>query len=207
MRMEHVFALLGIPIIAFAILYYFNRDFTPSPDTSSEGATSAPMRTTSTLKLTSSAFEHEGSIPSKYTCDGDRTVSPPLSISGVPAEAKSLVLLMDDPDVPKVKKSDGMFDHWTLYNIPSPPVGGTIEIPENGPVPGDVGANTSGQLAYTGPCPPKEYEPSEHRYFFKLYALDTELALPTGATKAEVEQAMEGHIIDQTQLMGRYKRK
>jgi len=158
--------------------------------------------TTATLKLTSPAFAEGGSIPSRYTCDEDRSLSPALLISGVPAGAKSLVLIMDDPDVPRQLRADGVFDHWTLFNIPAD----TREIPEGGSV-GIAGANGAGNNAYTGPCPPPQYEPSQHRYVFALYALDQMLALQAGASKTAVKAAMHGHILDQTQLMGRYKRK
>ncbi|OHB19612.1 MAG: kinase inhibitor, partial [Parcubacteria group bacterium RIFCSPHIGHO2_01_FULL_56_18] len=124
-----------------------------------------------------------------------------LSIGGVPEGTKSLALIMDDPDVPKVLRADGVFDHWVLFNIPAD----TREIPEGGSI-GVAGANSAGKNAYAGPCPPPQYEPSEHRYVFKLYALDSELPLQAGATKEEVEKAMEGHILGQTQLVGRYKR-
>jgi Raf kinase inhibitor-like YbhB/YbcL family protein len=158
--------------------------------------------TTATLKLTSPAFAESGSIPSMYTCDGERSLSPALTFAGVPAAAKSLALIMDDPDVPKQLRPDGVFDHWTLFNIPA----STHEIPEGGSV-GIAGANGAGKNAYTGPCPPPQYEPSEHRYVFTLYALDRMLALKAGATKQEVKTAMQGHILDQTQLIGKYKRK
>ena len=108
---------------------------------------------------------------------------------------------MDDPDVPKVLRPDGVFDHWTLFNIPST----TTEIPEGGTA-GTEGKNGAGNSRYTGPCPPAQYEPSEHRYFFKLYALDTELSLPEGASKADVLKAMEGHVLGQAELIGKYKR-
>ena len=152
------------------------------------------------MKLTSSAFTEGGKIPSKYTCDG-ANINPPLSISDVPAKAKSLVLIMDDPDIPEfVKQKFGIqvWDHWTVFNIPS----GTKEIAEGKNPPGVLGKNTGGKNAYGGPCPPDK----EHRYFFKLYALDTELGLPEGSTKAEVEAAMKGYIIARAELMGRYER-
>ena len=109
---------------------------------------------------------------------------------------------MDDPDVPKQLRPDGVFDHWTLFNIPA----SMSEIPEGGSV-GIAGANGAGKNAYTGPCPPPQYEPSEHRYVFTLYALDRMLDLKAGATKQEVKAAMQGHILEQTQLIGKYKRK
>ncbi len=129
-------------------------------------------------------------------------MSPALTFAGVPAATKSLALIMDDPDVPKQLRPDGVFDHWTLFNIPA----STREIPEGGSV-GIAGTNGAGKNVYTGPCPPPQYEPSEHRYVFALYALDRMLALEAGATKLEVKAAMQGHILDQTQLIGKYKRK
>ena len=153
-----------------------------------------------TLTLTSPVFEHNALIPSRFTCDGEN-ISPPLSWSEVPEGAKSFALLMDDPDVPKQLRPDGVFDHWTLFNIP-PTISG---IPEGGTT-GIAGANGAGKDEYTGPCPPKQYEPSEHRYFFRLYALDSMLSLGTGAQKADVLKAMEGHILAEAELMGRYKR-
>lgn len=158
-----------------------------------------------TLSFTSSAFENNGMIPAKYTCDGDRKLSPPLVIGGVPEGAKSLVLIMDDPDIPEVKKKEfGLeaFDHWILFNIPPE----THEIPEGGTA-GTAGVTTRREQCYTGPCPPPEYEPSEHRYIFKLYALDSMLALPAGATKVEVLTALASQLLAETELIGRYSRK
>ena len=157
------------------------------------------------MKLMSAAFENGGMIPAKYTCDGDKLLSPPLSISGVPEAAKSLVLIMDDPDIPEaVQKSRGIeaFDHWVLFNIPPE----MREIPEGGTT-GSAGLNGSGNSGYTGPCPPPEYEPSEHRYIFKLYALRAPLALRAGATKREVLSALAPLLIGETELVGRYSRK
>ena len=149
------------------------------------------------MKLTSSAFEHEGKIPSKYTCDGDN-INPPLAISDVPSEAKSFALIMDDPDVPKHLREDGMWDHWVVFNIPA----SLRDIKEGEEPAGTHGSGTSGNLDYFGPCPPDR----EHRYYFKLYALDTELDLQEKATKQQVEKAMEGHVLAEAELMGRYER-
>jgi Raf kinase inhibitor-like YbhB/YbcL family protein len=153
--------------------------------------------------LTSSAFEHNGLIPSKYTCDGDRAINPPLEFSGVPEGAKSLVLIMDDHDVPKELRSDGVYDHWVIFNIPAD----TKKIIEGGSNPGVHGANSSGASAYTGPCPPPQYEPREHRYVFKLYALSAILLLPAGATKKDVLDALIPVKLAETELIGRYSRK
>ena len=203
--MRNAYAIVGIAglIVFLGAAYAFNRSSTQSGDTvSTQARTDASISMApSTLTLTSSAFAEGASIPSRFTCDGDRSVSPALSIAGVPEGTKSLALIMDDPDVPKALHADGVFDHWVLFNIPAD----TREIPEGTSV-GVAGANGAGKNAYTGPCPPPQYEPSEHRYVFKLYALDSELALQQGATKADVEKAMEGHIVAQAQLVGRYKR-
>ncbi len=148
------------------------------------------------MKIISSAFENGGIIPAKYTCNGEN-INPPLEFVDVPKEAVSLVLTMDDPDVPAQVREDRMWDHWIKFNIPS-----TVRKIEEGVEPAGVaGVGTSGNLKYHGPCPPD----TKHRYFFKLYALDTELDLPEGATKKEVEQAMVGHIIDQAELIGFYE--
>jgi Raf kinase inhibitor-like YbhB/YbcL family protein len=196
--MRRAYAVHGILwlVLTACIVYAvsINRGFTPETNTKT-------MDASTDLKIASSAFKEGGSIPSQYTCDGDNA-HPPISISGVPESAKSLALIMYDPDVPKQLKPDGIFDHWIVFNMPPD----THEIA--GPdAPGVSGANGAGQEGYTGPCPPPQYEPPEHRYIFTVYALDTELSLPSGATKDEVLHAMEGHIVAQAQLTGRYKKK
>jgi len=199
MRKAMVFVGTGAVVLIIGAYYASNHAAAPSAGSDTIGR-KIPMAT-STLTLTSSAFAEGASIPSRFTCDGDRSVSPALVIAGVPDGTKSLALIMDDPDVPKALHADGVFDHWVLFNIPAE----TREITEGGSA-GVAGANGAGKNAYTGPCPPPQYEPSEHRYVFKLHALDTELPLQAGATKADVEKAMEGHIVAQTELIGRYKR-
>jgi Raf kinase inhibitor-like YbhB/YbcL family protein len=147
------------------------------------------------MKLSSPAFKHNESIPRRYTCQGEE-LSPPLHIEGVPSDAKSLVLMMDDPDVPKSLRADGLWDHWILFNVLP-----TVKmIEENKPPLCKMGKTTSGTQGYEGPCPPDK----EHRYFFKLYALSKMLELPSGSTKKEIEKAMQGHILTQCELMGRY---
>lgn len=150
------------------------------------------------LTLTSPAFAEGGKIPSKYTCEGEN-VNPELVIGNVPPNAKTLVLIMDDPDVPEYVRKEKMYDHWIVFNIPP----STTKIAENSQPQGTPGKNTDGGVGYIGPCPPDR----EHRYFFKLYALNCDLVhLPKGAAKRDVEQAMQGHILDKTQLMGRYEK-
>lgn len=154
------------------------------------------------MEIASTAFLHEGKIPEKYTCDVPSPVSPPLLYSGFPEGTVSLALIMEDPDVPKALRPDGVFDHWVMFNIPT----ATTTLAE-GKTMGIVGANGRGGWTYAAPCPPREYEPKEHRYIFRLYALDTELPVKAGATKAQVLTAMEGHILETAELIGTYERK
>jgi len=149
------------------------------------------------MMIKSSVFDPNQKIPSKYTCDG-KNINPPLSISGVPEKARSIALIMEDPDVPMNVRQDGMWDHWVVYNI-SPHLKTIEEAKEPA---GTPGTGTSGRTGYMGPCPPDR----EHRYFFKLFALDTELEIPAAATKQEVEKAMQGHILEKAELMGTYAR-
>jgi len=197
--MRNVSVLIGIgaAIILFG-LWMINQDFTNKSDTG--GIISSESSMAETLTLTSPGFENGTSLPARFTCDGEN-MSPPLSWGGVPEGTKSLALIMDDPDVPKALRPDGVFDHWTLFNIPPD----TREILAGETV-GTLGANGAGKNQYAGPCPPREYEPSEHRYFFRLYALDTMLDIPEGANKQQVLAAMEGRILAQAELMGKYKR-
>jgi Raf kinase inhibitor-like YbhB/YbcL family protein len=145
-----------------------------------------------TMNISSPAFTDGGSIPSKYTCDGPNT-SPPLAFNGIPGGAKSLALIVDDPDAP-----GGTFDHWIVWNIPA----NTQSVAEGQAPQGVAGQNGFGKRAYGGPCPPS----GEHRYQFKLYALDTALNLPPGSSKADVENAMKDHTVAQAKMTGRYKR-
>jgi hypothetical protein len=158
-----------------------------------------PQGTEMELTIESSAFEMEGTIPKQYTCAGE-DVSPPLSWSELPVGTQSLVLVCDDPDAPM-----GTWDHWVLFNIPaavrSLPEGVTADPVIEGV--GTHGNNSWRRLGYGGPCPP---EGPAHRYYFKLYALDTTLDLDPGADKRDVEKAMTGHILAQGQLMARYGR-
>jgi Raf kinase inhibitor-like YbhB/YbcL family protein len=151
------------------------------------------------LRVTSTAFTDGGMIPQRYTCDGDDT-SPPLSLDGVPDGTRSIALIADDPDAPR-----GIFVHWVVYDLPPD----LHELPD-GIRPNEVldgggrqGVTDFGTVGYGGPCPPS----GTHRYFFKVYALDAELNLPPGRSKANLLKAMEGHILAQGQIMGRYKRR
>jgi len=144
------------------------------------------------LTITSEAFQNNKSIPKKYTCDG-QDINPPLSIEGIPAETKSLILIVDDPDAPM-----GTWDHWIVWNIPPT----TIAIKEN-TVPGVEGINDFRKHSYGGPCPPS----GTHRYYFKVYALDTKLTLNPNSRKKDLEKAMRDHILAKGQLVGLYSRR
>ena len=156
-------------------------------------------RNQSMFQLSSSAFETESSIPQQFSCDG-RNISPELSWSSAPAGTKSFALIMHDPDAP----IEGGYTHWLVYNIPA----AAHHLPENVPnqdkLPGGgmQGRNDSGKYGYTGPCPPS----GTHRYYFRLYALDSELDSRAGASKAGFEKAIEGHVLAKAELLGRYKR-
>ncbi len=151
------------------------------------------------IKVTSSAFQDGGMIPAKYTCDG-QDVSPPLAWQDVPEGSKSLALINDDPDAPM-----GTWVHWVMYNIPPE----TSQLPENVPLDkvlpngAKQGMTDFRRVGYGGPCPPS----GTHRYFFKIYALDVQPDLDAGATKKELLVAMEGHILAEGQLIGKYKRR
>ena len=150
------------------------------------------------IKITSSAFEDGGLIPAKYTCDG-ADISPPLHWDAVPEGTQGITLICDDPDAPM-----GTWVHWVIFGLSAE----TTELAENIPPDSNLpngarqGVSDFGRIGYGGPCPPS----GTHRYFFKIYALDTEINLAAGASKSELLKAMEGHILGQGQLIGKYKR-
>jgi len=150
------------------------------------------------IKVKSEAFEEGGMIPKKYTCDGE-DASPPLSWTGVPEGTKALALICDDPDAPV-----GTWVHWVIFNIPPDTIGLSENIPPERVLESGArqGRNDFGNIGYGGPCPPR----GTHRYYFKLYALDKKVDLEPGATKDELLKAMEGHVLAEGRLMGRYKR-
>lgn len=157
----------------------------------------------SNLQLTSPAFEDGEFIPKRFTCEGEN-ISPPLDIAGVPEAADSFAVIVTDPDIPQeVKESMGIevFDHWIAYNIATD----TIDIAAGQSV-GTEGINSSGELGYTGPCPPAEYEPTKHRYVFTLYALNTKLGAESGLTREDLEKAIEGHVLGSCELIGYYEK-
>lgn len=151
------------------------------------------------IQVSSTAFQEGGMIPPQYTCDG-ADVSPPLSWQSIPEGTRSIALIADDPDAPM-----GTFVHWVLYDLPADVRELQEDVPDAKTVPNGAkqGANGFGRIGYGGPCPPS----GTHRYFFKIYALDTATNLPPGQKKAQLLKAMEGHILAQGQIMGKYKRR
>lgn len=173
-------------IISFVIIIFilsFNSVKAEERDNNPEGGKA--------MKLTSPAFENNQYMPAKFTCDAEE-VSPPLVIEGIPEGAKSLALIVDDPDAPV-----GTWVHWVVYDIP------VISRIEENSIPGTQGINDSKPGNYGGPCPPS----GTHRYFFKIYTLDQELNLKEGISKKDLEKAMQGHILDKAELVGLYKRR
>ncbi|NPA06273.1 MAG: YbhB/YbcL family Raf kinase inhibitor-like protein [Chloroflexi bacterium] len=162
---------------------------TPSPTHTAPEYQASPA-----LQLQSPAFEHQGPIPRRYTCDGE-DISPPLTWGPAPKATRSWVLIMDDPDAPA-----GTWDHWIVYDIPAE----VTQLVEGATPPGRQGRNSWGRIGYGGPCPPPG---PPHHYVFRIYALDIpSLGLPEGATKAQVLQAMQDHILAQATLIGTYGR-
>jgi Raf kinase inhibitor-like YbhB/YbcL family protein len=151
------------------------------------------------ISISSDVFENGGMLSSEYTCDGS-DVSPDLSWDTVPAGTQSIALIVDDPDAP-----GKTWVHWVIYNIPANSSGLPLGVPRNETLDDDVqqGKNDFGRIGYNGPCPPPG---KAHRYFFKVYALDTTLSLKSGATKSQLEAAMSGHILAQGEMVGKYGR-
>lgn len=184
-----IWIVLGTLFLAIAAWYYL-----PKVQEESQGETT---RSSMALTITSPAFEMNGSIPELFTCDG-KNISPELVFNGIPTTAKSLALTMEDPDVPKSIRADGMWNHWIMWNIPPTTTG----IKEGTMPEGVSGTGTGGKTTYAGPCPPDR----EHRYFFTLYALDSQLSLPQGSSKEKLLQALAPHIIEKAVLIGTYNR-
>ena len=185
--MKKIIAIICIIILSGLVYYFFKIKARPQEDL-------IKINQSKSMKITSPAFQNGGLLPAKFTCDGEG-VNPPLIIEGAPPEAQSLVLIADDPDAPA-----GTWIHWTVWNINS----ATGEIGENSVPEGAAEGTTSfGKTGYGAPCPPS----GTHRYFFKIFALDTKLELSSRATAKDLTKAMEGHILDQAEIMGRYSRK
>ncbi len=151
------------------------------------------------LSISSSAFLDGEEIPARFTCTESQT-SVPLSIQHIPEGAQSLAIIMEDRDIPERFGTNGTFLHWVAYDIPTT----SVEIGEGIAV-GTQGTNGLKSSGYMGPCPPRTFEPTEHRYYFTVYALDTVLHAPAGYDKDQLQSAMEGHVLEQAEMMGRYE--
>jgi Raf kinase inhibitor-like YbhB/YbcL family protein len=190
--------IIGALLLSNAIACGSRQQSAHPPEISQASVSNPSPQQKSELKLTSSAFKEGEAIPRGYTCNG-ANVSPPLEWTGMPKTAKTIAIIADDPDAPA-----GTWVHWVVYNLPAEGLGLIENTPQTETLNGGglQGKNDFGKIGYGGPCPPS----GTHRYFFKFYVLDSELPLKSGATKAEVEKAMEGHIAGQAQLMGTYHR-
>lgn len=157
------------------------------------------VKENSSLQLSSTAFQPGGDIPKKFSCAGNN-ISPALSWKGAPAETKTFALVVHDPDAPHA----GGYTHWVIYNIPAKIRQLAENTPQDERLPSGAlqGKNDDGKTGYTGPCPPS----GTHRYYFYLYALDSELDLQPGATAQDLDKAIEGHILAKTELMGHFKK-
>ena len=186
-----------IAISALSLIGFLACTSRPQPVANTQPV-ATPTQTEAVMKVTSIAFKEGEPIPRQYTCDGIN-VSPPLEWSGVPKTAKTIAIIADDPDAPSAT-----WVHWVLYNLPAENIGMVENLPptENLKAGGFQGKTDFDKVGYGGPCPPS----GTHRYFFKVYAVDSELPLKAGATKDELLKAMEGHTVGQAQLMGTYKR-
>jgi Raf kinase inhibitor-like YbhB/YbcL family protein len=182
-----VFLLAGMLVISGCVQNEGERPISKESPGTGKGNESMNIQS---IKVSSSAFESNGTIPKKYTCDG-KNISPPLEFQGIPEEAESLVLIMDDPDDPMKT-----FTHWIVWNI------GPIAKIEEDSIPGIEGMNDFRKIGYGGPCPPS----GTHRYFFRIYALDKQFELKEGASRKELESEMIGHIIAEGELMGKYSK-
>ena len=183
--------------IAFLIVFAAGCAKQPAAPNTNPTGTATPQTAAPVFKLMSSAFKEGERIPRAYTCDGVN-VSPPLEWSGMPKTAQTLAIIADDPDAP-----GGTWVHWVLYNLSAENMGFVENLPqdENLKAGGFQGKNDFEKIGYGGPCPPS----GTHRYYFKIYAIDMDLPLKAGATKADVEKAMAGHVVAQAQLMGTYR--
>ena len=190
---------MKVLLVIFALLAAFRLSAASAQNQQSSNRIDKDGRAAVMIQLSTASFTPGGNIPSKFTCSG-ADVSPELSWAAPPPGTKSIALIVDDPDAPA-----GTWNHWLLYNLPP----SVHELSENQPRTADLasgalqGKNDFGKIGYNGPCPPPG---KPHRYFFRLYALDTKLALRSGADRHALDQAIKGHILAQTELMGTFGR-
>jgi Raf kinase inhibitor-like YbhB/YbcL family protein len=204
---SHMARLATAPLLALLALTCSesartDKDTAPVALTSASTGDSAMSVHTSSLQLTSTAFKQGGAIPARYTCEGDDS-SPPLAWAGAPAGTKSFALVVDDPDAPDPAKPQRVWVHWVVYNLPVNVTGLAENASRQGlPKGAALGKNDFGKSVYGGPCPPI----GRHRYFFKLYALDTELTGLSSPNKADLTRAIQGHVLANAELMGTYQK-
>lgn len=191
-------ARIGFLLFCLAAMIGCSGGQQPNQQTSQPAAANTLPDQKTKFTVTSNAFKEGEAISRQYTCHGVN-ISPPLEWGKAPSTVKTIAIIADDPDA-----QSGTFVHWVVYNMPADTIGMVENLPATASLKagGFHGKNDFGDVGYGGPCPPS----GMHRYFFKVYALDTELPLKAGATKAEVEKAMESHIVAQGQLMGTYAR-
>lgn len=180
-NMKKIWVGIFLVIVVVATIYFFYKH------------NSLQLVVSKTMKLSSSAFQNGNQIPPQYTCDGI-DINPPLTIDGVPSGAKSLALIVDDPDAPS-----GNWVHWLLWNIPADAKNISEHFTPNGTV---EGTTSFGKTGWGGPCPPS----GVHRYVFRLFALNAQINLPSSANRTQLEDSMQGHVIDRTELLGTYIR-
>lgn len=193
--MKTILGVITAVAVGVAIWFATGRETANAPSSAADTVIKEqPMQN---MRITSSAFAHNTIMPERFTCDGEDVI-PPLAIGNIPAGTKTFALIMHDPDAPRA----GGWTHWVQYNVPWNMDYGIWKIEEGKEPEGTAGKGTGGELTYQGPCPPS----GTHRYFFTVYALDTELAQKEGATKTELESVMQGHILGAGELIGRYSR-
>jgi Raf kinase inhibitor-like YbhB/YbcL family protein len=193
-----VLLIMKLRVASIALMMMFAAACAKQPAATTPNSPGTQTTQATTMKLASSAFTEGQAIPRQYTCDGIN-ISPPLEWTGIPKSAKTLAIVADDPDAPA-----GTWAHWVIYNLPADTMGMIENVPAMEEIKGGglQGKNDFEKIGYGGPCPPS----GTHRYFFKIYALDSELPLKAGATKADVEKAMSGHVLAQAQLMGTFRK-
>ena len=198
--MRPAFTLLGIMTLIVSLGAYFTLSQKAEAPKPLPESNPSPVQSPMSLTLTSPVFDDKGKIPQKFTCDGEN-ISPELHIENIPDGTESLVLVMDDPDIPdSLKKERGIekFNHWVVYNIPA-----DTRVIKEGELSGTLGMNGRGEVKYIGPCPPDR----EHRYIFRLYAVTGTLNFIQSPTLDQVEEAARGMMLESAVLTGRYERK
>ncbi|MFA6297237.1 MAG: YbhB/YbcL family Raf kinase inhibitor-like protein [Candidatus Paceibacterota bacterium] len=190
--MNKIMVLFLSLVILLSLVFFIVKTMQPKKDIN-ELKNIVETKIQNPILIQSSAFENYGAIPRKYTCDGQSLI-PPIQVSNVPSEAKSLAFTIEDPDAPS-----GTWDHFVMWNLPAKDFNTT----DGNPPVGTIGKGTSGKAYYIAPCPPRG---QTHRYFFRLYVLDTLLNIPASSNKIQLLKTIEGHVIGKTEMYGTYSR-